>query len=174
MKCKRKSIDTNIRSAILDMANALKPSIKRYSRAARKKAWEKISGTAGQKKMKKFLDDPNRSVNMFAKLAFREWLEIEAYQYWDGAAGEYKKANILIFWADGGSPKLQGKVGGMNWDQYMKNADAGYGVVYFIEAPSKASALEIINKGSASECPNHKNVYYYGIGAAHALGITTY
>ena len=74
---KRKSVDTNIRSAILDMAHALKPSFKRYSRAARKKAWKKLSGTAGQKEMKKLLDNPNRSLNMFAQLAFREWLETE-------------------------------------------------------------------------------------------------
>lgn len=168
---KRKSQDTNLRSAIYDMANALKDTFKRHTRATRKKAWKKLSGSDGQRQMNKILDDPNRSLNMFAQLAFKEWLQLEAYRYWDGKVGEYKQANVLIFWTDTGSkPKMQGKVGGFNWDQFIKNADAGHGTAFFIEAPNKASALELLPQ--VQQCPNHNNVFYYGPGAAHALGIS--
>lgn len=70
-----KDFDTNVRSAIVDMAKALTVVFKRYSRQSRTKAWKKLTGADGQRQMDKLLQDPSRPVNTFQKLPFKEWVE---------------------------------------------------------------------------------------------------
>jgi hypothetical protein len=71
---------TNIRSAVVDIAKSLESVFKKYSRQTRVKAWEKITSKAGEKEVKKILNDPTRQINTFQKLAiknesFKEWLK---------------------------------------------------------------------------------------------------
>lgn len=65
---------TTVRSAVVDMAKSLEHVFKKYSRNTRTKAWKKLTGEAGMKEMDKILQDPNRPVNTFQKLVFKEWL----------------------------------------------------------------------------------------------------
>lgn len=69
-----KGVDTNRQKAIVDMASTLAKVFKKYSRSNREKAWADLTDDKGQKEMKKILQDPDRSLNGFPKLAFREWL----------------------------------------------------------------------------------------------------
>jgi hypothetical protein len=69
-----KSVDNNRQKAIIDMASGLAKIFKRYTRNTREKAWEDLNKPDGQKEMKKILQDPDRSLNGFPKLAFKEWL----------------------------------------------------------------------------------------------------
>lgn len=69
-----KSVDTNRQKAIIDMAFSLARVFKKYSRYTREKAWEDLTKPDGKKEIKKILQDPDRSLNGFPKLAFKEWL----------------------------------------------------------------------------------------------------
>ena len=73
--CMAKTSDTSVQNAIVDMAKALSVVYKRYAKPSRTKAWNKLTDTSGQKEMAKLLQDPNRSLNIFRQLQFREWLE---------------------------------------------------------------------------------------------------
>lgn len=80
---------TNLKDAIVDIAKGLESVFKKYSRATRKKAWDKITSKKGEKEIEKILVDPNRQVNTFQKLAnesvdqkekilkFSEWIELK-------------------------------------------------------------------------------------------------
>lgn len=68
---------TTIQDAIVDMVKALKPVLKKYTRHARTEAWDKLSNKRGNNEMKKILDDPDRPINTFQKLAFKEWIQSE-------------------------------------------------------------------------------------------------
>ena len=67
-----KTSQTNTRHAIADMAKALTTVFKKYTRADRIKAWDKLTGEIGLKEMKKLLNDPNRPINMFAQIPLKE------------------------------------------------------------------------------------------------------
>lgn len=69
-----KSVDTNRQKAILDMASTLAKVFKKYTRNTRERAWEDLHKSDGQREIKKILQDPDRSLNGFPKLAFKEWL----------------------------------------------------------------------------------------------------
>lgn len=65
----------NIRSAIIDMANALRGVFKDYSLDARRKAYKKLTDTAaGKREMNNLLRTPSRSLNNIRSLQFAEWL----------------------------------------------------------------------------------------------------
>lgn len=68
----KKGVDTNRQKAIVDMASSLAKVFKKYSRSNREKAWSDLTDEKGQREMKKILQDPDRSLNGFPKLAFRE------------------------------------------------------------------------------------------------------
>lgn len=68
---------TNLQNALVDMVKALKPVFKKYSRYARTEAWEKLSSKRGDDQMKKILIDPDRPINTFKQLGFKEWLQHE-------------------------------------------------------------------------------------------------
>ncbi len=70
----KKGVDTNRQKAILDMVSSLAKTFKKYSQYNREKAWDDLMKPNGQKEIKKILQNPDRSLNNFAKLAFKEWL----------------------------------------------------------------------------------------------------
>lgn len=69
-----KSIDSNRQKAIVDMASTLAKVFKKYTRNTRERAWDDLHKPDGQREIKKILQDPDRSLNGFPKLAFKEWL----------------------------------------------------------------------------------------------------
>lgn len=66
---KDQSNQTNLKSAIVDLARSLEVVFKKYSRQTRSKAWEKITGKDGEREVKKIINDPLRPINTFQKLA---------------------------------------------------------------------------------------------------------
>lgn len=74
----KKTNQTNLKDAIVDIAKGLESVFRKYSRITRKKAWEKITSKKGEKEIEKILVNPQRQINTFQKLAtesFSEWLE---------------------------------------------------------------------------------------------------
>lgn len=61
--------NSNIKSAIMALAKEIDSVFKRYSRQARKKAWERITDKDGEREIKKILDNPGRSLSPFERLA---------------------------------------------------------------------------------------------------------
>jgi hypothetical protein len=72
--------DTNVQQAILDIASNLTKSFKKYSKSTREKAWKRITSPDGEKHIKKILVNPERQLNTFPQLAFKEWMQIESNQ----------------------------------------------------------------------------------------------
>jgi hypothetical protein len=72
--------DTNVQQAILDIASNLTKSFKKYSKSTREKAWKRITSPDGEKQIKKILVNPERQLNTFPQLAFKEWMQIESNQ----------------------------------------------------------------------------------------------
>tara|TARA_Y100000034_G_scaffold117749_1_gene157597 strand:+ start:38976 stop:39212 length:237 start_codon:yes stop_codon:yes gene_type:complete len=70
--------NANTMKAIVDMAHALSGSFKRYSISTRQKAWKSLSSSKGDKEVAKLIRNPNRPINTFQQLAFREWLEVDS------------------------------------------------------------------------------------------------
>lgn len=60
--------NSSLKGAIMALAKEIDSVFKRYSRSARTKAWEKITGKDGEREVKKILDNPGRSLSPFAKL----------------------------------------------------------------------------------------------------------
>jgi hypothetical protein len=74
-KPESKKVDTNLQKAILDIASNLKKSFTKYSRNTRDKAWKRITSAEGEREINKILLNPERQLNTFQKLAFKEWME---------------------------------------------------------------------------------------------------
>ena len=74
-KPESKKVDTNLQKAILDIASNLKKSFTKYSRNTRDKAWKRITSAEGEREIDKILLNPERQLNTFQKLAFKEWME---------------------------------------------------------------------------------------------------
>jgi hypothetical protein len=74
-KPESKKVDTNLQKAILDIASNLKKSFAKYSRSTRDKAWKRITSADGEREIDKILLNPERQLNTFQKLAFKEWME---------------------------------------------------------------------------------------------------
>lgn len=66
--------DSSIKSAIVDIASNLSKTFKKYTKNTRTRAWDVITNKDGEKEVKKLLIDPDRSLNMFSKLNFKEWI----------------------------------------------------------------------------------------------------
>lgn len=71
--------NANTMHAIVDMAHALAGSFKKYSISTRQKAWRSLSSSRGDKEVAKLIRNPNRPINTFQKLAFREWIESDSF-----------------------------------------------------------------------------------------------
>ena len=70
----KQKFDTNIQKAILDIAGSLEKSFRKFSKNTREKAWNRITSAEGEREIKKIIQDPNRQLNTFQKLAFKEWM----------------------------------------------------------------------------------------------------
>lgn len=73
-----KKIDSNLQKAIMDIAGNLEKSFKKFTKNTREKAWKRITSADGEKEIKKILQDPERQLSIFAKLGFKEWLDINS------------------------------------------------------------------------------------------------
>jgi len=73
-KKETQKFDTNIQKAIVDIAGNLEKSFRKFSKSTRDKAWDRLTSAEGEKEIKKILQNPNRQLNTFQKLAFKEWL----------------------------------------------------------------------------------------------------
>ena len=64
----------NPRQATLELARSIRDVFKGLSIQTRRKAWRAISSERGNKEVKKLIVTPNRSLNTFQRLSFREWI----------------------------------------------------------------------------------------------------
>lgn len=70
------SVDSNVKTAILDMAKELAKVFKKYTKNTREAAWGHLTSSEGKKEIQKLLVDPSRQPNTFTKLtSFKEWKE---------------------------------------------------------------------------------------------------
>lgn len=69
-----KSKDTSIQNAVLDIASNLGKVFKKYSRNTREQAWQDITSKAGEKEIQKIIQNPDRPINTFQQLKFKEWV----------------------------------------------------------------------------------------------------
>ena len=76
----KQKFDTNIQKAILDIAGSLEKSFRKFSKNTREKAWNRITSAEGEREIKKIIQDPNRQLNTFQKLAFKEWMITQTSQ----------------------------------------------------------------------------------------------
>ena len=60
--------------AIVDFMKALRPVFKKYTRHTREKAWDDLTSKRGEKEVQKILANPDRPLNTFKQLAFKEWM----------------------------------------------------------------------------------------------------
>lgn len=102
---------TNTKDAIVDIAKSLETVFKKYTKSTRERAWEKITSKDGEKEIKKILNDPNRPINTFQKLAnqkdesrkFSNWLslredssEIKHYMFFSNLKNIKEKVDKLL------------------------------------------------------------------------------
>lgn len=68
--------DNSTQKAIVDIGRALAGVFKKYQRQTSKRAAKKLCTPEGRKAVDQIAQNPNRSLNQFPKLAFRDWLEM--------------------------------------------------------------------------------------------------
>lgn len=67
-------LKTNPKDAALDIVKAVRTVFKKYSYSSRKKAWEALNKGQGKREVEKLLVHPDRELNTFSRLSFREWV----------------------------------------------------------------------------------------------------
>ena len=72
----------NPRQATLELARSIRDVFKGLSIQTRRKAWRAITSDRGDKEVKKLIVTPNRSLNTFQRLSFREWIDINEEDDW--------------------------------------------------------------------------------------------
>lgn len=70
-----KKQDTSIRNAVMDIAKSLRDVFKQHPVHTREMAWERISSKKGDEQVQKLIRNPNRQLNTFNNIAFKEWFE---------------------------------------------------------------------------------------------------
>jgi hypothetical protein len=65
----------NQKSALLDMAEALRKVFQKYSVVNRKRGWKALTSPNGDKAVQNMILHPNMPVNKFKQIAFSEWVE---------------------------------------------------------------------------------------------------
>lgn len=65
----------NTQKAIVDIAKALSGVFKKYQRQTSSRAVKKLCSSNGKKALEQLAQNPNRPLNQFPKLAFREWVD---------------------------------------------------------------------------------------------------
>lgn len=134
---------TNLRNAIVDLAKSLESVFKKYSRQTRNKAWNKITSKEGEKEVKKILNDPDRPINTFQKLAtessygnLKVWL--------DDVRPMPSEFNLHVSTADDAINKLKtNSVILISLDHDLGDSDTktGYDVAKFIEESAFEGSL---------------------------------
>lgn len=66
---------SNLRKALMDVAQGLKTAFGKHTRNTRSVAWQRMTSPKGEKEVRKLIINPNRQLSIFAKLTFKEWLE---------------------------------------------------------------------------------------------------
>ena len=66
---------SDTRDATQDIIDGLKRIFKKYSRTARGRAWHRVTSNAGEKIIKKIINNPSVPTPGLDRLAFKEWLE---------------------------------------------------------------------------------------------------
>ena len=66
---------SNPRQATIDLATALRNVFRNHTKNNREKAWNSITSSAGHKEIDKLIINPNRPLNGFNSLSFKEWLK---------------------------------------------------------------------------------------------------
>ncbi len=126
---------TNLRNAIVDLAKSLESVFKKYSRQTRNKAWSKITSKQGEKEVKKILNDPDRPINTFQKLA-TESSSLQLKVWLDDIRPMPSEFNFHVHKADDAINKLKtNSVILMSLDHDLGDSDTktGYDVAKFIE-----------------------------------------
>lgn len=132
---------TNLRNAIVDLAKSLENVFKKYSRQTRSKAWKKITSKEGEKEVQKILNDPDRPINTFQKLAtesFKVWMESnDKLKVWlDDVRPMPSDFDIHVKTADEAIKKLktnQVNLISLDHDLGEEDSKTGYDVAKFIE-----------------------------------------
>jgi len=67
-------VNSSTQQAIVALAKAMATTFKKFNRPTREKALDRLCSPRGKKALDQLADNPNRSLNQFPKLAFREWI----------------------------------------------------------------------------------------------------
>lgn len=70
-----KGQSNSTQKAIVDIAQAMASVFKKYNRQTRQRAAKKLCTSDGRRAVDQLAQNPNRPLNQFPKLAFREWCE---------------------------------------------------------------------------------------------------
>lgn len=65
---------SDARDATQDIYDGLKRIFKKYSRTARERAWDRVTSVAGEKVVKRIINNPSVPTPGLDRLAFKEWL----------------------------------------------------------------------------------------------------
>jgi hypothetical protein len=65
----------NQKSALLDLAAALRAVFQKYSITNRKRAWKALTSDSGEKAVQNLILHPNMPVNKFKQVSFAEWVQ---------------------------------------------------------------------------------------------------
>ena len=66
---------SNPRQATIDLATALRNVFRNHTKNNREKAWNSITSVAGNEEINRLIVNPNRPLNKFGTLSFKEWLK---------------------------------------------------------------------------------------------------
>ena len=75
-----KGQSNSTQKAIVDIAQAMASVFKRYNRQTRQRAAKKLCTSDGRRAVDQLAQNPNRPLNQFPKLAFREWMNDDDMQ----------------------------------------------------------------------------------------------
>jgi hypothetical protein len=64
----------NQKSALLDMAEALRKVFQKYTIVNRKRAWNALTSKPGDKAVQNMILHPNMPTNKFKQIPFSEWV----------------------------------------------------------------------------------------------------
>ena len=71
------SKNNSTQKAIMAIARSLSNVFKDFNRQTRERAIEQLGKPDGKKALRQLAQNPNRPLNQFPKLAFRDWVENE-------------------------------------------------------------------------------------------------
>lgn len=135
---------TNLRNAIVDLAKSLESVFKKYSRQTRSKAWNRLTSKEGEREVRKILNDPDRPINTFQKLA-TESTSIDLKVWLDDVRPMPPEFNLHVYTASDAIKKLKtNSVVLISLDHDLGDFDTktGYDVARFIEESAFDGSLK--------------------------------